>query len=266
MGVHALYTAASGMDAQLKNIDVIANNVANINTDGFRRDRTNFSDLFYRHQALAGSTGVGPNPRPSGIHVGHGVRVVSTEKMFEPGALKATKKPTDIAIGSSSGNLFLRVQTGTGDIAYTRSGSFQPNVNGQLATPDGHLLADIGAVPQDYANIQIEADGRVFAHVGTEPNGQEVGQIQLARFVNPAGLTPVGENLFKESEGSGAPQLFVAEELDNVKIRSGFLESSNVSAIKELVQLIQGQRAYEINSNVVQTADEALQIANNMRG
>jgi len=266
MGVTALYTAASGMEAQLKNIDVIANNVANINTDGFRRDRMNFADLFYRHQAIAGSTGVGPNPRPTGIHVGHGVRVVSTEKMFDPGALKNTGKDTDIAIESPAGNLFLQLQTPTGDVAYTRSGSFQPNLDGQLANPDGYLLADIGAVPQDYSKIQIEPDGRVYAYVGNDFQGQEIGQIQLARFVNPAGLTPAGENLFKQSEGAGIPQLFAPEELDNVRVRSRFLEGSNVSAIKELVHLIQGQRAYEINSNVVQTADEALQIANNLRG
>lgn len=266
MGVHALYTAASGMEAQLKNIDVIANNVANINTDGFRRDRANFADLFYQQQALAGATGVGPNPRPAGIQIGHGVKLVSTEKIFETAALRNTGKDTDLAIESQAGNLFFRVELPSGEEAYTRSGSFQTNGEGRLVMPSGYALADIAASPAEYRKVEVRSDGRVYAHVGNEFAGQEIGQIQLARFVNPAGLTPIGDNLFTQSEGSGDPQLVNPEELDRVRILSGFVEGSNVSAIKELVHLIQGQRAYEINSNVVKTADEALQIANNLRG
>ncbi len=264
MGVHALYTAASGMDAQLRNIDVIANNIANVSTAGYRKDRVNFSDLFYRHQALAGSTGIGPNPRPSGINIGHGTRIVSTEKLFETVPPRATKVPTDVAI-QGPGNLFFQVQLAGGEIAYTRAGNFSLNQNGQMATPSGHLLVGVQEVPQD-GQVQVEANGDVNAFVGIEPQPQLLGRILLARFINPAGLTPRGDNLFTPTPASGDPQIIDPEQADDISLLGGFLEGSNVSAIHEMVALIQGQRAYEINSNVIQTSDQALQIANNLRG
>lgn len=262
MGVHALYTAATGMDAQLKNIDVIANNLANVSTVGFRRDRANFEDLFYRHQALAGSTGVGPNPRPSGINIGHGVRLSDTQKIFQTSPPVITDEKTDAAI-LDRGNHFFQVDMPDGTIAYTRAGNFHISDQGQLVTAQGYGVRGVQPLPPGGV-IQIEKDGRVMSREGIE-EPQEIGQLLLARFINPAGLTPRGENLFSWTSAAGEPEEIDAGEFTDVTVLGGAVEGSNVSAIRELIQLIQGQRAYEVNSNVIQTSDEALQIANNLR-
>lgn len=265
MGVHALYTAASGMDAQLRNIDVIANNIANLGSSGFRKDRVNFADLFYRNQALAGSTGTGPEPRPSGLHVGHGTRVVGTQKLFATTPPRVTDVPTDVAI-QGPGNLFFQVELANGQIGYTRAGNFQIDDQGILTLPTGQPLFGIQPVPLD-GQIQVETNGDVFASTDQNPDQpQNLGRILLTRFVNPAGLTPKGDNLFIATPAAGEPQLVDAEQEIGVSLLGGFLEGSNVNAIQEMVALIQGQRAYEINSNVIQTADQALQVANNLRG
>lgn len=266
MGVHALYTAATGMDAQLRNIDVIANNVANLNTEGFRKDRVNFADLFYHQQVLVGAMGANGPIRPSGIHVGHGVRMVSTEKNFTPGGIIQTGNQMHVAI-QGDGNLFFQVTRPDGSPAYTRAGNFVRDEQGRMLTPAGHVLEPGIAIPPESVNITISPSGIVTAFDGNEPNGQELGQITLTRFVNPAGLEPIGDNLFLTTVSSGDPQQgIVAGENGVPALLQGAVEGSNVNAITELIQLIQGQRAYEINSNVIRTADEALQIANNLRG
>lgn len=267
MGIHALYTAATGMDAQLRNIDVIANNVANLNTEGYRRDRVNFADLFYHHQSLVGAVGASGTIQPSGVHVGHGVRVVSTEKTFAPGGIVQTGNPLHVAIqGQGEGNLFFRIQKTDGSLAYTRAGNFVRDGEGRMVTPAGHFLDPQITIPAETQNITITANGIVHVYDGDDPNGQQVGQISVTRFVNPAGLRPLGDNLFAESGASGAPQELLPGENGIPSLLQFAVEGSNVNAITELIQLIQGQRAYEINSNVIQTADEALQVANNLRG
>lgn len=262
MGVHALYTAATGMDAQLRNIDVIANNLANVSTVGFRRDRANFEDLFYQHQALAGSTGVGPNPRPSGINVGHGVRLSSTQKIFQTSPPVITDQPTDVAI-QDRGNHFFQIDLTAEQTAFTRAGNFHINNEGRMVTAQGYPLQGVQPIPNE-ATVQVEPDGRVYARISGQED-QPIGQIILARFINPAGLTPRGENLFTWTGAAGERQDIDPGQDSNVSVLGGATEGSNVSAIRELIQLIQGQRAYEVNSNVIQTSDEALQIANNLR-
>lgn len=265
MGVHALYTAATGMDAQMRNIDVIANNVANLNTEGFRKDRVNFADLFYHQQSLVGAAGANGSVRPSGVHVGHGVRVVSTEKTFAPGGIVQTGNPLHVAI-QGDGNLFFRIQKADGTIAYTRAGNFVRDNQGNMVTPAGHTLDPVITIPPETQNITIQANGTVEVFDGEDPAGQAVGQITLSRFINPAGLNPIGDNLFVTTPASGEAQDVIAGEAGVPGLLQHALEGSNVNAITELIQLIQGQRAYEINSNVIQTADEALQVANNLRG
>ncbi|MFN0056831.1 MAG: flagellar basal-body rod protein FlgG [Planctomycetota bacterium] len=264
MGVHALYTAASGMDTQLRNIDVIANNVANVNTEGFRRDRVNFADHFYREQALAGAAGQGPGAQPSGTYVGHGARVVSTEKSFTPGGITITDNQTHIAI-QGPGNLFFQVEDAAGNTAYTRAGNFLLSNQGEFVTPSGQSLVGVAGVPQEASAIKVMIDGVIEARVGIE-DPEQVGQVQLARFVNPAGLRPGGDNLYYATPAAGQAELVTPGTPGNGSLLGGAIEGSNVNAITELVKLIQGQRAYEINSNVVRAADEALQIANNLRG
>ncbi len=264
MGIHALHTAATGMDAQLRNIDVIANNVANLETEGFRKDRINFADLFYRHQILPGGNTATGAASPTGIHVGHGVKVVSVEKTFTQGGVTPTENQTHIAI-EGNGNLFFRVLRGNGDVAFTRAGNFTLDANGQFVTPTGEVLDPPVVIPPELSLITIASDGHVTASDGRNLP-EDVGDITLTRFVNPAGLRPDGNNLFYESASSGAPQEVVPGTPEGGRLLQGFVEGSNVNAIQELVNLIKGQRAYEINSNVIQTADEALQIANNLRG
>lgn len=265
MGVHALYTAATGMDAQLRNIDVIANNVANLDTGGFRKDRVNFADLFYRHQTLVGATGQGGAPRPTGINIGHGVRVQSTQKTFEPGGVVQTGNPLDLAI-QKNGNVFFKILREDGSTAYTRAGSFTLDGDGSVRTPLGDYLDPPIQLPPDFTDVTITPGGLVQVSNGVDPIPAQVGQITLTRFINPAGLRPIGDNLFVASPASGEPQEVIPNEQGIGGLLQGAREGSNVNAITELIQLIQAQRAYEINSNIIETADEALQIANNLTG
>lgn len=263
MGIHALYTAATGMDAQLKNIDVIANNVANLQTVGFRKDRTNFADLFYEHQILPGGNTSAGGVSPTGIHLGHGVRVVSVEKTFEQGGLIPTDSPTHLAI-EGNGHLFFKILRANGDVAYTRAGNFTRNSEGFMVTPNGDKLDPPIQIPADLTQVTIAPNGIVTV-TNTLSLAEEIGQIVLQRFVSPAGLLPDGNNLFYETLASGEPQEIEPDTPGGGRLLQGFVEGSNVNAIAELVNLIKGQRAYEINSNVIETADEALQIANNLR-
>ncbi|MBI4585790.1 MAG: flagellar basal-body rod protein FlgG [Planctomycetes bacterium] len=264
MGVRALHTAATGMEAQLQNIDVIANNMANINTHGFRKDRINFADLFYNAETLIGSVGPGDKVRPSGIQVGNGVRVVSTQKIFTHGGFDRSGGELDLAIANDD-NLFFKIQRASGQVAYTRNGNFTKDENGNLVTADGDLLDPAITIPQDAKRITIARNGTVTAFDETTPEGNIVGQITLTRFLNPGGLKPVGDNLFVESPASGAPAEIIPSENGNGHLLQFHLEHSNVQAVKELINLIQAQRSYEINSNVIRASDQALQLANNLR-
>ncbi len=265
MGVHALYTAATGMNAQMKQLEVTANNVANLSTQGFKRDRVNFADLFYRHQHLVGAAGPNGTTRPTGVHFGNGVEVVSTQKLFEAGGTMITDNPLDVAI-SGPENVFFKVRSPDGTEAFTRAGNFTLDGEGRIITPGGDVLLPEITVPQEYYSLDIARDGKVtvIETLGDDPT--ELGQITLGRFVNPGGLKPIGKNLFVATPAAGDEQLVTPGSAGNGVLMQGAIEASNVNAISELIQMIQGQRAYEINSNVIETADEAMQIANNLRG
>lgn len=264
MGIRALHTAATGMEAQLRNIDVISNNMANINTDGFRKDRINFADLFYDTEVQVGSRGPGDKVRPTGVEIGNGVRVVSTVKTFKQGAFNKTGGELDMAI-SNDNNLFFRIRRANGQIAFTRNGAFTRDENGNVVTMDGDFLEPNISIPQEAKSITIARNGTVTASDDATPEGNQVGTVTLSRFINPAGLKPIGDNLFIQSAASGVPVDVNPAEQGGGFILHKHLEHSNVEAVKELISLIQAQRSYEINSNVIRASDQALQLANNLR-
>lgn len=255
--MRALSSAATGMLAQQLNVDVISNNLANVNTTGFKRQRTEFQDLLYQTLQRPGaqSSNAGTTV-PTGIQVGAGVRAGSTYRIVEQGGFVNTEGRFDVAI---SGDGFFVVDLPDGTQAYTRAGNFAVNQDGQLVTDDGFLLNPAITVPNDAIDVVIARDGVVQA---IQPGGgqpQNVGQIQLATFVNPAGLDAIGDNLLLETEASGPPTLGNPAELGIGTLTQGFLEGSNVNAVQEITGLITAQRAYELNARVITTADEMLQ-------
>ncbi|MBI2889669.1 MAG: flagellar basal-body rod protein FlgG [Nitrospirae bacterium] len=261
--IRSLYTSATGMSAQQLNVDVIANNLANVNTTGFRRSRVEFQDLFYQTLRAPGAPSVLLGTEvPMGLQVGLGVRPVGTSKIFLQGTFEKSNNPFDIAI---EGNGFFQVQKPNGEIAYTRAGSFSPDSQGRLMTPDGLLLSPELAVPSDAVQVSIEKDGTVSALIDGEITPVELGTVELARFVNPGGLQSVGDNLFLPTAASGEPIVGIPGEEGFGQLSQGFLESSNVNTVEELVHMILAQRAYELNSRVVQASDEMLQTANGLK-
>jgi flagellar basal-body rod protein FlgG len=258
--LRAFSTAATGMAAQQTLVDVIANNLANVNTAGFKRSQVDFQDLLYDKMKESG-TEVAPGINaPTGLEVGSGVRVASTLKDFSVGELDNTGRKLDIAI---RGNGFLQVVLPTGDIRYTRDGSLQTNATGQLVTLTGYTLDPAISVPTDAASVDIGPDGGVNVTDATGTRST-VGTIQLVRFPNPAGLTNQGDNLFASTEASGdaVPGNPGQEGLGT--IQAGFLEKSNVQMVNELVNLITAQRAYEINSRAIKAGDDMLRQTNNI--
>ncbi len=263
MAVTALHAAATGMKALDEKLNVVANNIANINTVGFKRSRVNFEDLFYQVRREPGVRDVNDEPSPHGILVGLGVQVSGTQLNFEQGTVDPTGKKLDLAI---DGEGFFQVMTyynGQQTVAYTRAGNFVRNANGYLvlANSEGSMLEPPITLPEDTieSSITVGRDGKVIVkQPGGGPEGTEVGQIQLARFVNPEGLLQVGKNLFVESEASGTPIEGNPLEEGLGGLIQGHLEGSNVEPVRELVELIFTQRGFELNSQVVQSADEAL--------
>ncbi|MCG3179013.1 MAG: Flagellar basal-body rod protein FlgG [Phycisphaerae bacterium] len=267
MATTALHSAATGLNALSTQIDVSANNLANANTVGFRRSRVNFEDLIYQELHRPGTTNAQGIKTPAGTYVGLGVRVSNTQAMFEQGNLDQTGRELDMAI---QGNGFFQVKIfddfGTG-VGYTRSGNFFVNSDGNLVlgNAEGFALEPPISIPSDHTKIDIGSDGRVFVTTPSSITPEEVGQIQLARFINPAGLQQIGGSMFVESEASGPPTLAnPGSEGLGITIQE-FLESSNVDPVKELVELIKAQRAFELNSQSIQTADETLQVIGNLR-
>ena len=267
--LRALNTAATGLEAQQLNVDVIANNLANVNTTGFKRSRADFADLLYAQlrepgSAVSQSEGL---VSPTGIQVGHGVRSTSVSTQFTVGAFQQGNGALDIAIedqGQVRG--FIQVQLPSGLTAYTRDGTLQINADGEIVTSTGYKLSPaISGVPDDYVSIQVGTDGTIQAIQANNASPVDIGQIELASFINPAGLRAYGSNFWLETEASGAPTRGNPGEDQFGAIRSGFLESSNVEAVRELVSLITAQRAYEMNSRVIQTADEMLQTTATLR-
>jgi flagellar basal-body rod protein FlgG len=260
--IRSLWTAASGMQAQSLNIDVISNNLANVNTSGFKRGKAEFQDLFYDSLRSAGVASSEGTQVPVGIQLGHGTRTAAVNKIFSQGNMQQTQNTLDLAL---EGKGFFQVLQLNGEIAYTRAGAFKLNEDGQLVTADGFFLEPEISIPTDSVSISIELDGTVSVMQAGETEPTEIGTIELARFINPAGLQSIGRNLYMPTEASGEAVIGIAGEDGLGTIAQGYLEMSNVSVVDEMVSMITAQRAYELNSKAIQAADEMLQMANNVK-
>jgi flagellar basal-body rod protein FlgG len=247
----AMFTAVTGTQAQQARIDIIANNLANIGTVGFKRIRAQFEDLFY--ETISSPTG--PGSPPTGLQFGRGVRIVSTDHVYSGGSLRETGQSLDLAI---EGDGFFAIQRLNGDVAYTRNGSFRLDVDGNLTTPSGLLLDPPITLPTNTLNISITEDGRVRVLQPGNPATTEVAQIQLTRFQNPGGLESIGGTLLRETESSGTPTTGNPAEDAFGRVKQGSLEESNVSIAEELVAMIIAQRAFEANTRVIAAADDML--------
>ena len=254
--IRALHTAATGMEAQQQRIDVTANNLANVNTNGFKKSRADFQDLLYQNNRIAGTSSAQGVAAPTGMQVGTGVRTASTYRSHSTGDLAQTGNEFDLAI---EGRGFFQVSLPGGEQAYTRAGNFTVDGQGQITTPDGYLLEPSISVPPGATSVEIGDDGTVSATLPGETASTEVGQIQLVDFVNPAGLESIGRNFYKQTTASGDPQVGTPGLEGLGTTRQGFLELSNVKVVEEMISLISSQRAYEINSKVIQASDEMLQ-------
>lgn len=259
--IRSLFTAATGMSAQQLEQDVIANNLANMNTVGFKRSRANFQDLMYQVYSKAGATSTTGTSLPAGIEIGMGVRPLSTQKIFGQGDYQQTGNPLDWAV---EGEGFFQIDDGLGGSAYTRAGSFKINKDGNICNSEGLLLTPSISVPQGTVVITVDKSGQITA---TDSKGAmtPIGQLQLATFINPAGLTSIGRNLYTKTDASGEPSLGNPGVDGKGTIMQHFLEMSNVNVIDEMVKMITGQRAYELNSKSIQTADNMLGIINNLK-
>lgn len=255
--MRALYTAATGMTAQQARTDAIANNIANVNTTGFKRSRVEFQDLFYETIAAPGAQSTGETTLPTGVQIGHGVRLASAGRVFTDGDRTRTDRDLDISI---EGEGFLQIEKPGGETLYTRSGNLQLDRDGNVVTPEGFLMLPAVTVPIDALQVTIGRDGTITAQQAGSTTPVNLGQIQLARFANPAGLRALGSNLFAVTEASGDAETGTPD-LDGFgAINQGFLENSNVNIAEELVQLILAQRAFEMNSRVIQAGDEMMQV------
>ncbi len=265
MAIQALYTAATGMTAMETKLEVIANNLANLETVAFKKDRANFEDLFYRHEKMPGSEDTTGQFTPTGIHIGLGTRTSSVQSDFRQGAFDHTGGELDLVV---EGPGFFQVMDPTGDTYYTRAGNWSRNANGDLVAGSaslGRLLEPQIGIPQDATGIVISPEGIVSVR---QPGAQQLqiqGQIELAYFVNPQGLLKLGENLYAETDASGAPTLGNPGQDGLGLLRQNFLERSNVEPVNELIDMILTQRAFELNSQAVKAGDEVLQIVANLR-
>jgi len=260
--MRSLWTAGSGMIAQQLNIDNIANNLANVNTTGYKKSRIDFQDLLYQTTRAAGTPVIQGAQVPTGIQIGHGVRPVSTQKIFTQGEFKPTDGPLDILI---EGEGFFQVLLPDGSVAYTRDGAFKRDGEGKVVNSDGFPLAPELEIPEDATDISISTDGNISIRIKGSDTPQSIGQIELVKFVNAAGLKSIGRNLYKATAASGEPILGIPG-LDGFgTIAHGYLEMSNVQVVEEMVSMIVAQRAYEVNSKAIQAADEMLLTANNLR-
>ncbi|MCP1675619.1 flagellar basal-body rod protein FlgG [Natronocella acetinitrilica] len=252
----ALWVAKTGLDAQQTRMQVVSNNLANVNTTGFKKDRAVFEDLVYQTVRQAGGQETQDTQLPTGLSLGTGVRVVATEKQHTQGNLMQTGNSLDVAI---EGRGFFQVLQSDGTIAYTRDGSFQVNADGEMVTSSGQLLQPNINVPPNTEQINIGRDGTVSAKVPGQAQPIQVGNIQLAEFINPAGLEPLGQNLYAETGASGNPQIGVPGLNGLGQVMQGALESSNVNIAEELVNMIETQRAFETNTKAISTSDQMLQ-------
>lgn len=261
--MRALSIGATGMQAQQLNVEVISNNIANISTTGFKRSRAEFQDMLYENMRRVGSPSSDTGTLlPSGLQVGLGVKPVATYRINEQGNLTVTNNQYDIAI---NGRGYLQVQMPDGTTAYTRAGSLQLNETGQLVSPDGYLITPTITVPQDALSVTINPSGIVTASIDGQTAEQSLGQLQLAAFVNPTGLEALGDNLLKETAASGSPVIGNPKSSGFGSLIQGSVESSNVNVVSEITGLITAQRAYEMNSRVIKTADDMLTTVSQLR-
>ncbi|GAA7690374.1 flagellar basal-body rod protein FlgG [Helicobacter pylori] len=258
----SLYSATSGMLAQQTHIDTTSNNIANVNTTGFKKSRADFNDLFYQAMQYAGTNTSNTTLSPDGMEVGLGVRPSAITKMFSQGSPKETENNLDVAI---TGKGFFQVQLPDGTTAYTRSGNFKLDEQGNLVTSEGYLLIPQITLPEDTTQVNIGVDGTVSVTQGLQTTSNVIGQITLANFVNPAGLHSMGDNLFSITNASGDAIVGNPDSQGLGKLRQGFLELSNVRLVEEMTDLITAQRAYEANSKSIQTADAMLQTVNSLK-
>jgi flagellar basal-body rod protein FlgG len=256
----ALWIAKTGLDAQQTNMDVIANNLANVNTTGFKKGRATFEDLLYQNVRQPGGQSTQNTQLPSGLMLGTGVHIGSTEKIFTQGNIVQTGNNLDMAI---QGQGFFQILMPDGSTAYTRDGSFQLDSNGQLVTSNGYPLQPAITVPANTQSLTIGSDGTVTATVAGSTTPTQIGTVQLSNFINPAGLQPLGQNLFQETAASGAAQSGTPGLTGLGTLQQGSLETSNVNTVESLVNMIETQRAYEINSKAISTTDQMLQYVNN---
>ncbi len=260
--MQSLYTASTGMLAMQTQIDTTANNIANVNTIGFKKSRAEFADLMYRVMQYAGTSTSDVTKSPTGIEVGLGVRPTAINKIFSEGALKQTDNQLDIAI---TGRGFFKMELPDGTEVYSRNGGFKKDANGTVVNSDGYTLVPQVVIPEDATNITIGTDGIVTVVQAGQTQATQIGQINTTNFVNPSGLHSMGDNLYIETDSSGQP-IEGTPGIDGLGVlRQGFVELSNVELVVELTDLITGQRAYDSNSKVITTSDEMLQTTNNLK-
>jgi flagellar basal-body rod protein FlgG len=252
--MRALAIAATGMNAQQLNVEVIANNIANINTTAFKRARAEFTDLLYQTERPSGAPNRGNQEVvPEGANIGLGVRTAAIRNLHIQGALTSTGNKLDLAL---NGRGWFQIEDANGETLYTRAGAFNKNAQGQIVTLDGNLLQPGITIPEDTTEIIVNESGEVFARTGTQTDLQSLGQLTLANFANDAGLEPLGGNLYRETPASGQPVAGVPGDPSFGTVQQGYLELSNVDPVKEITELITAQRSYEMNSKVIQAVDE----------
>ncbi|HEX6707706.1 MAG TPA: flagellar basal-body rod protein FlgG [Albitalea sp.] len=254
--MRSLWISKTGMEAQQTQLDTISNNLANVSTNGYKRAHAVFEDLMYQNLRQAGANSTEQTTLPTGLQVGLGTRAVATSRSFAQGNLQQTTNNLDVAV---LGNGFFEVQMPDGTTGYTRDGSFQVNAIGQLVTNNGYPVQPGITIPANAQSVTIGSDGTVSVTLSGQAAAQTVGQIQIASFVNPAGMEPKGQNIFAETAASGTPNTGTPGQNGLGSLRQGFVETSNVNVVEELVAMIQTQRAYELNSKAIQTSDQMLQ-------
>ncbi len=260
--MRALYTATTGMLGQQLFIDVTSNNISNVNTFGYRKERAEFADLFHQVIQYAGSSTSETTLSPTGIEVGLGVRPTSVQKLFSQGNFKETEQNLDVAI---TGNGFFQIELPDGTIAYTRDGAFKRDDEGNVVNSEGYLLVPNITIPDDATQLNIGTDGTVTVLQGNATEVNQLGQIEIVNFINPAGLHALGDNLYLNTNASGDPIVGTPGLNGFGQLRQGFVETSNVKLVEEMTDLIVGQRAYEANSKSIQTADSMLQTVNQLK-
>lgn len=261
--MRSLDIGATGMMAQQIHVDVISENIANMTTTGFKRQRPEFKDLMYQNLIRPGTTSSDSGTIvPSGLQLGLGVRTSAIYRIHEQGTLQMTENPLDLAL---NGDGFFQIELPSGETAYTRNGIFQVNQDGEIVTTQGYRLQPGFTIPQDTIDIQINDEGQIFAKINGQIALQNIGQIQLANFINPTGLEAIGDSLYLETEASSAPSVGNPNTENFASVRQGAVENSNVNVVEEITRLITAQRAYEMNSKVISTSDDMLGTITNLR-